>query len=164
MRLWHKDLIEVLPRQQLLGQWRECCLIAKSIAENGTPNHLLVNKIMDYPPEHFLSYAKWVEQEMKRRGYKCDFNKYMKWYSFSYFEKSDYEWLLKENIFTDWHNDRYLKQCYFNLQEKYDCGGMSKDEWQAIDGKVLWTFVQRTAGQTIMKGAGENGRPKNKQD
>lgn len=29
MRLWHKDLIEVLPRQQLLGQWRECCAIAK---------------------------------------------------------------------------------------------------------------------------------------
>lgn len=25
MRLWHKDLIPYLPRQQLLGQWRECC-------------------------------------------------------------------------------------------------------------------------------------------
>ena len=37
MRLWHKDLIYVLPRQQLLGQWRECCLIAKNIAEKGTP-------------------------------------------------------------------------------------------------------------------------------
>jgi uncharacterized protein (TIGR02328 family) len=33
MRLWHKDLISVLPRQQLLGQWRECCLIARNIAE-----------------------------------------------------------------------------------------------------------------------------------
>ena len=47
MRLWHKDLIPVLPRQQLIGQWRECCLIAKQISEKGTPNHILVNKIMD---------------------------------------------------------------------------------------------------------------------
>ena len=39
MRLWHKDLISVLPRQQLLGQWRECCLIARNIAEKNTPNH-----------------------------------------------------------------------------------------------------------------------------
>ena len=32
MRLWHKDLICVLPKNQLLGQWREVCLIAKEIA------------------------------------------------------------------------------------------------------------------------------------
>ncbi|MFQ7176654.1 MAG: pyrimidine dimer DNA glycosylase/endonuclease V, partial [Streptococcus salivarius] len=25
MRLWHQDLIAKLPRQQLLGQHRECC-------------------------------------------------------------------------------------------------------------------------------------------
>ena len=49
MRLWHKDLIPVLPRQQLLSQWRECCCIARNIVENGTPNHILVNKILDYP-------------------------------------------------------------------------------------------------------------------
>ena len=46
MRLWHKDLIPYLPRQQLLGQWRECCCIAKSIHDKGSPNHLLVNKII----------------------------------------------------------------------------------------------------------------------
>ena len=36
MRLWHKDLIPLLPRQQLVGQWRECCLIAKQIAAKET--------------------------------------------------------------------------------------------------------------------------------
>ena len=41
MRLWHKDLIPYLPKQQLISQWRECCCIAKNIADNGTPNHLL---------------------------------------------------------------------------------------------------------------------------
>ena len=136
MRLWHKDLIEVLPRQQLLGQWRECCLIAKNIAENGTPNHLLVNKIMDYPIEHFYSYAKWIEIEMKRRGYKCDFWKFEKWYdrtiqSQIYSEMKHiepYTWLKKDALFPDWHNERYLKQCFYNLQEKYDCGGIPENE------------------------------------
>lgn len=33
MRLWHKDLIPYLPRQQLIAQWRECCAIAGSIAK-----------------------------------------------------------------------------------------------------------------------------------
>ena len=35
MRLWHKDLIDSLPRKQLLGQWRECCAIIKNIKEKG---------------------------------------------------------------------------------------------------------------------------------
>ena len=76
MRLWHKDLVAVLPRFQILGQWRECCLIAKNIAEKGTPNHILVNKIMDYPIEHFYRYASEVSDEMESRGYKCDFSKF----------------------------------------------------------------------------------------
>lgn len=43
MRLWHKELIPYLPRQQLIAQWRECCAIASNLASKGTPNHLLVN-------------------------------------------------------------------------------------------------------------------------
>ena len=128
MRLWHKDLIPVLPRQQLLGQWRECCLIAKSLAENNTPNHILVNKVLDYPCAQFNVYTRAVHDEMVRRGYKCDWEKFAKWQ-----ENKNYEWDLGE-IFADWHNDRYLRQCYYNLQEKYDCGGISREEFEKIDG------------------------------
>ena len=70
MRLWHKDLITVLPRQQLVSQWRECCCIARELAVNGTPNHLLVNKILGYPKHHFLKYAMLVAKEMERRDTK----------------------------------------------------------------------------------------------
>lgn len=28
MRIWHKDLIPVLPREQLVAQWKECSAIA----------------------------------------------------------------------------------------------------------------------------------------
>lgn len=31
------------------------------------------------------------------------------------------------------HNKRYLTQCYYNLQEKYDRGIITKDEWLKIE-------------------------------
>ena len=130
MRLWHKDLIDVLPRQQLLGQWRECCLIAKAIAERSSPHHLLVDRIMNYPIEHFYRYGIKVRNEMLKRRYKCDFNKFNKWFSLL---SAEYEY---DNIFDTWHNDRYLKQCYYNLEEKYDCGGITKEEFDIVRGKV----------------------------
>lgn len=126
MRLWHKDLIPVLPKQQLLGQWRECCCVAKSIAEKGTPNHILVNKILNYPKSQFNVYAAAVHDEIINRKYLCDFSKFSRWRI-----NKNRDWELNE-IFLDWHNDRYLKQCYYNLQEKYDCGGILENEWIKI--------------------------------
>ena len=32
-------------------------------------------------------------------------------------------------------NDRYLTQCYYNLQEKYDRGGIPEAEWQKVVNK-----------------------------
>lgn len=127
MRLWHKELLSVLSRQQLLGQWRECCAIAKSIAENGTPNHVLVNRIMDYPLEHFCAYIHLVEHEMRRRGYRCDISKAMK-----YLPEYDNEHLMFYEIFPVWHNGSYLRQCIYNLEEKYDAGAIPEDEWSLI--------------------------------
>lgn len=132
MRLWHKYLIGVLPRKQLLGQWRECYLIAKNIAEKGTPNHLLVNKVMEYPIGEFCDYCNIVLKQMVVRGYNVS-------------EKSIH--CLEDNVgfcvdsdlnmgtFKGWHNDRYLTQCFYNLQEKYGCGGISEEEWEALRSK-----------------------------
>lgn len=127
MRLWHKDLIEYLPRQQLLGQWRECCCIAKNIAETGTPNHLLVNKIMNYPLSHFYNYTIKIIFEMERRGFNINRECFEK-----YVDKSKLCMLPTSELFPNWHNKRYLWQCYRNLQEKYDCGGITYDEWKEI--------------------------------
>lgn len=126
MRLWHKDLIAVLPRQQLLGQWRECCAIARNISVNGRPNHILVNKIMDYPIDHFCTYTDAVISEMLGRGYKVHHGNFWRW-----FDKKPFDLcaVSDNDLFADWHNDRYLMQCYCNLQEKYDCGGITEMEW-----------------------------------
>lgn len=135
MRLWHKDLVRVLPRQQLLGQWRECCAIAKNIADNGTPNHILVNKVMDYPLSHLDIYSVVVYDEMKKRGYRPDIGRF----TTNYDKCSgicDEKWVAFEDIYPDWHNERYLTQCYYNLQEKYDCGGITEEEWEKIEEVV----------------------------
>lgn len=129
MRLWRKYLIDVLPRKQLAGQWRECCLIAKNISENGTPNHLLVNKIIEYPYSHFYSYTLYVFSEMLRREYKCNWNAFRKYLD----DGIGYTNLLKEDLFSNWHDEEYLTICYYNLREKYLCGGISEEEWKRIE-------------------------------
>lgn len=132
MRLWHKRLIPYLPNKQLFGQWRECCLIAKNISEKGTPNHLLVNKITEYSEEHFLAYCSLVYNEMIKRRYKADWKKIEKYFCPT--TKPKY----LDAIFCFWHDKRYLVQCYYNLQEKYDCGGISEEEWKRIENKFKY--------------------------
>lgn len=126
MRLWHKYLIPYLPKQQLIAQWRECCCIARSIAVDGTPNHILVNRIMDYPRSHFQTYAKMVYVECISRGYNVSLYNFCKWIH------SDFEDVPMEELFKDWHNIRYFWQCYYNLEEKFDCGGIELDEWELL--------------------------------
>lgn len=145
MRLWHKDMIPYLPKQQLLGQWRECCLIAGLLAKDHTPNHILVNPITEYQPDDFEIYCAIVYHEMLKRGFKVaeevckklemDFRAYrlyldseLPWECFC----KDFQVDTEEPIFQEWHTKRYLKQCFYNLEEKYDRGGISQDEWLII--------------------------------
>ena len=128
MRLWHKDLITALPREQLVAQWRELSAIAGNLSTKGTPNHILVNKVLDYPREHFISYALYVRQEMARRGYRTMESVWNKIYCTRETDYGEIEIIPLEDLFPGWHNDRYLEQCYFNLEEKYDCGGVD-EEW-----------------------------------
>ena len=134
MRLWHIDLIPYLPRKQLVSQWRECVLIAKNLAEKGTPNHILVNKILDYPAFHFERYGSLIINEMTNRGYKVSEES-----KFKFFHYTDVWAMGKSNakfytndIFKYWHTPRYFNQCFYNLQEKYDCGGITDEEWKTV--------------------------------
>lgn len=150
MRLWHKFLIPVLPRQQLVSQYREDNSIMKAIAENNTPNHILVNRIMDYPIIHFAAYHSLVVAEMRKRGYQVRKdgierfnNNYAKLTERTFEEDAEsfFELVpISDLFFTEpvgykdlyWHSDRYYLQCLYNLQEKYDCGGITSDEWKLI--------------------------------
>lgn len=127
MRLWHKDMLEVLPRQQLVAQLRECVLIAKNIHENGNPNHILVNRIMQYPIDQFASYIRNVINEMLKRNYtvrKETIQKLDMYIGYSHIccITSFFD------VFKQWHDYTYFVICYYNLYEKIMCGGVPLKE------------------------------------
>lgn len=128
MRLWHKDLIKVLPREQLIGAWRECSAIAGAIIKNGTPNHILVNKVLDYSFDHFITYSLMIRAEMTKRGYRTMQSVEDKIVSLY----QNYIEIPFNELYVDWHNARYFMQCYHNLEEKYDCGGITQEDWELI--------------------------------
>ena len=132
MRIWHWKLIPALPREQLVAAWRELSAIAGNLNTKGTPNHILVNKVCNYPREHFISYALYVRQEMTRRGYRTMDSVWNKIYCTRESDYGEMEIVPLEDLFPGWHNDRYLEQCYFNLEEKYDCSGVDKEWFEKI--------------------------------
>lgn len=131
MRLWHKDLIPYLDRERLVAQWRELSAIAGNIQLKGTPNHILVNKVMNYPFDHFISYAMDVRDEMTRRGYKTMEKVWDKIVAVN--DKDYWSRLSPKNQFPNWHTTRYLTQCLMNLEEKYDCGNIDEKVWHKIE-------------------------------
>ena len=133
MRLWHKDMIKYLPREQLVAQWRECSAIAGNLNTKGTPNHILVNKITNYPRIHFVSYAWHIRAEMTKRGYRTMDSVWNKILQTMEIDYGDFHILSLGELFPGWHNDTYWIICYYNLKEKWLCGGISNDDWNKID-------------------------------
>lgn len=138
MRLWHKDLLEVLPREQLVAAWREASAIAGAIQKNNTPNHVLVNYVLDYDYNHFISYCYFLRKEMRRRGYRTMERVWDKIVKL----KPNYSIVPLPEIFKEIHNQRYLIQCYYNLQEKYDRGGIQQEDWNRIS-QVVEPYLSR---------------------
>ena len=138
MRLWHKDLIPYLPDKQLISQWRECCAIAGNIAKFGSPHHLLVNKIMNYPIDHFFSYTFLVMNEMDHRGFSINPKSYQNFEirMINFLGRVPESMVPINDIFKGWHNRPYFAQCVYNLMEKHDCGGISEGDWNEIEDFV----------------------------
>lgn len=114
MRLWHYKLIPVLPNKMLVSQWRECIAIKRQW-ENRTLKHRLVNYALNYDKSYFAKYTCNVVDELNRRGIKFQSKLLNEIYIFcnancAFEDIPDYPE----------HDSRYLKQCYYNLQEKAD--------------------------------------------
>lgn len=114
MRLWHYKLLPYLPRQQLLGQWREL----NSIYLNQN-KHILINYVYEYDYENLLVYSRNVIKEMMRRNYKVNENNCLLYFCNLPEYKGGF-WDIKQDfLFVLHHNDEYLKICCWNLYEKY---------------------------------------------
>lgn len=123
MRLWHQSLISKLPRQQLLGQHRECCALR---GKGWGRKHATVDYVFTHIPERLVAYHYIVMDEMERRGYKPD----KIWRDINYRGKdlgTEPSWCdeamfetwrcYKSNIYEE-HNKYYLEECRENLREK----------------------------------------------
>lgn len=127
MRLWHYELIPVLDNKHLVSQWRELVAIKRQW-EKGTLKHRLVSYIMNYDRRYFMWYVNQVTSELIERNIKYSIKLYLELKEFC--NTNNNHWLLNYNYPE--HNDRYLKQCYYNLQEKFDRSIISLDEWDKI--------------------------------
>ena len=172
MRLWHYELIPYLPKQQLLGQWREL----NSIYANQN-KHMLIDYVYGYSTDDLYIYSLYVIREMRKRDYKIKLEKFCK-----YFNKSDNDSinaviytitsslkLLNESIknsekpFIVHHDKEYLQICCWNLYEKYIRGqkGFTDLAIQFININISKRIIQSNFSNTCLK---QVARLKNKLD
>ena len=126
MRLWDYRLLKVLPNRFIVSQWRECIAIKRQW-EKGTLKHRLVSYVDNYNKQYFLNYLYRVMDAM--------YDRKIKFQSKFYDEIRDFCWngaFVSNNLMYQEHDDRYLKQCLYNLQEKVDRGIITPQEWQLI--------------------------------
>ena len=138
MRLWHSKLLPALDDFHIVAQWRELLAIKGAIEKNGTPNHRLVNKVLDYPITDFKWYVSLVTSELNRRNIRYNSKKRLEVYNWHDSDKftspfpPKYKWSKDNYPYMGWHNDRYLRQNFYNLQEKWDCGIVSDSAFKKI--------------------------------
>lgn len=116
MRLWHEKLIKQLPRQQLLGQHRECCALRGG---GWGKKHATVDYVFKYSPYKLFQYHELVMQEMIARGYTPN----QKWFNPLYrgTKTSAYSTLATVTLTTPIypeHNADYYAECIANLLGK----------------------------------------------
>jgi len=127
MRLWHYKLIPYLPNKQLVSQWRELNAIFKSQIR-----FILTDYVYEYPKEDLCLYSDMVLYEMKKRGFKANTTNMDKYFPLPLSPEC-------EVPFKNHHTDRYLKQCFYNLQEKYDRGqkDFSKEIYEKLEEFII---------------------------
>lgn len=130
MRLWPIAILDQLPRQQLLGQHRECCALR---GKGWGRKHSTVDYVFKHPYWFLFNYHVEVMREMTRRGYHhnedWDFRNY-RGNELCFDLEIDYT-LVDESynpytIYSE-HDSVYLDECIANLAAK----GVKIDRAQA---------------------------------
>lgn len=117
MRLWHEALIPFLPRQQLLGQHRECCALR---GKGWGKPHATVDYVFRHSPYVLFLYHQKVMEQMQQRGYRPNeawFDPYYRGASCRPWKKSDLTPDIREKSYPE-HDRHYLHECFTNLKNK----------------------------------------------
>lgn len=128
MRLWERRLLSYLPDKFIIAQWRECIAIKRQW-EKGTLKHRLVSYVMDYSKYTFYEYVLYLCSILDERNiqYKKSYLEEIHKFCGAW-EKNPYA--IRHGY--DEHNDRYLRQCLYNLEEKATRNIITKSEWLLI--------------------------------
>ena len=122
MRLWHEDLLSILPDKQLLSQHRECCALR---GRGWGRKHSTVDYVFDQPREHLVAYHWKVMNEMEHREMAPD----KAWFNPSYCGKilgykstnpqvrELIQRMVDKTVYAE-HDHKYLSSCATNLIEK----------------------------------------------
>lgn len=148
MRLWHYKIVDVLPRSQLVAQWRELNTIFSGKAQN----HILVRyALTEEAKEDLFDYTLLVLAEFARRNYKI-----RQWeHLLQYFgeeklnlAKTIYGGAIFETkeIFAEAHDETYLRICYANLLEKFIRG---QEDFNEINMVLLKSRVEEEIAKSI---------------
>lgn len=131
IRLWHYKLLPYLPELQFKGQWRELVLVLNDWKYRGKTNHLLINRVMDYPKNDLFNYYLKYACEYHKR-----YNKLNVSAKFDEFASFTEDQTVHRDVFKDWHDKDYLRVCMSNLYEKYYYGigksKISQQEWDRV--------------------------------
>ena len=127
IRIWHQKLIPYLPRQQLLGQHRECAALR---GRSWGKKHSVVDYVFTYAPDELVAYHYLIMEEMRHRGYNPDSS----WYNpnwrgmaigtvngWSYQDTVDIIYRAAvdhSEMIYDEHDMDYLRECIENLRGK----------------------------------------------
>ena len=116
MRLWHQDLIPLLPRQQLLGQHREITALR---GLGWGRRHATVDYVFDHCPYKLFQFHLLVMATMRERGYHPD----PAWYDPFYRGRhcppyKDLTAVPLTNPIYPEHDAAYLQECLENLAGK----------------------------------------------
>jgi len=127
VRLWPLAILDQLPRQQLLGQHRECCALR---GKGWGRKHSTVDYVFLHHPYFLVRYHEKVMYEMERRGYAirdedwwnrfyrgkalgyADGMKFKGWYGIIIYPNP-----FEERIYPE-HDEKYLDECIENLAAK----------------------------------------------
>ena len=117
IRLWHQLLIPKLPRQQLLGQNRECAALR---GRGWGRRHSVVNYVFTHSPYLLVAYHNLIMDEMVKRGYEPspvwrdrDWRGAQLGHQEGWAKPEE----LNQIIYPE-HNEEYLQECIENLAQK----------------------------------------------
>ncbi len=136
IRIWHYQLLPYLPELQFKGQLRELVLMMRQWRDKGKTNHLLINRVMEYPKDELSQYFwQYSCEYYKRYGKKLD-QQIEEFNLFSLSTKKAYRPFEMTNLFDGWHTKEYVRMNMSNLAEKHIYGiGKSRitdEQWQRL--------------------------------